>query len=84
MSHKASDECKKAVVDIHDTRIIGGVIMEGVDHYLFECHYKALVFVANYNAKNEKYEDTFAEFGGLYNVFSQGSAIETEYPEGYL
>jgi len=85
MSHEASiNKCKKAVVDIHNAQVIHGEVMESIAHYLFECHYKALVFVANYNAVHEKHENSLAQFGGFYSVFPQGRFIETEYPKGYL
>jgi|GEM_PF-4789635 len=85
MSHETSiTECKKAVVDIHSAQIIRGEVVESTSHYLFECHYKALVFVANYNAVHKKHENSLAQFGGFYNVSPQSRIIETEYPKGYL
>jgi len=85
MSDKVSvKECKKVVVDICSAQVIHGEVMESVAHYLFDCHYKALVFIANYNAKHNKHENSLAQFGGFYNAFPQGRYIETEYPKGYL
>jgi len=83
-SKKVVKECKKAVVDILSAQVFDGEFKESVTHYLFECHYKALVFVANYNAKHEKHENSLAQFGGFYNGFPQKDFIETEYPKGYL
>jgi len=79
-------ECKQAVVDVHYARLIqGGVELDmSVKHYFFDCHYKALVFVANYNAKHGKHGNSLAQFGGFYSSFPSNHPIETEIPDGYL